>query len=85
MKSLSPNALEFVPLVINNQTPAANSYYIINNGSPIAQQQHHPLTLQLGHVLAEQAARDEVGERLEHRSGNQTMSIKHLTWTATVV
>lgn len=50
MKSLSPNALEFVPLVINNQTPAANSYYIINNGSPIAQQQHHPLTLQLGHV-----------------------------------
>ena len=43
------------------------------------------LTLQLGHVLAEQAARDEVGERLEHRSGNQIRPIKHLTWTAVVV
>ena len=31
------------------------------------------------------AARDEVGERLEHRSGNQIRPIKHLTWTAVVV
>ena len=47
MKSLSPNAQEFVPLVTNNQvSTAVGPYYIINHGSPVAQQQlphHNPL------------------------------------------